>query len=514
MAEEKRNTRYSYFAQFIANHLADHSKIRRLKSSKGQALINGVAGHMEDLSDSMDLATRNLFLDLASLDTPDIIWSTSLPAHWKLQYPSENRNLLKNSSFEITTNQRILPDWWRSISTAVDEITYTDGVIGANALSIPAPVAGVGTTSTVLYQDVAVEIMAGTNLIPSCWYRIDRVLSGVLTPPADSFGLHLTATLRDGTTETSMSNFAIDTDGKWRRLSFTYTPTQDVVRLRVSVSIINNIGFNWLDPVDVDCFQLERSSITSSWMPHIQDSLQYLDLDSLALAPAIFEAGTRAQYVQKLKDFWLESIPTRVEVEDAAYTPYGSAQVEVFGGLEVDFWKNTIRFNYQKANYAVRKIGTADTGADLFADYSLAFLDYEGKYEVDTTITIVGITFFHNKLWVVFTGTDWKGYTKTYLGIVDPKVPHPEPTYLEVDACLELPSAPANIDRAFIRYEDQQHLAVGNSTSMVLYRLYYDYFMVDNFRNKVFFREDYTNVSPMEVNPYIKSLDNRLSRNS
>jgi len=90
MSEEKRGRYYSFYTQLIANRMAQHSKMRRLKSSVGQELINSMAVNFEDISNTMDLSIRNLFLDIANLDTPDVIYYSLLESSWKLQHPIFN----------------------------------------------------------------------------------------------------------------------------------------------------------------------------------------------------------------------------------------------------------------------------------------------------------------------------------------------------------------------------------------------------------------------------------------
>ena len=361
MSEEKRGRYYSFYTQLIANRMAQHSKMRRLKSSVGQELINSMAVNFEDISNTMDLSIRNLFLDIANLDTPDVIYYSLLESSWKLQHPIFNKNILRNSSFELHTNERILPDWWTCNPSSAD-ISYTDGVVGNNALRVVA-----GTNETVLLTQTLEDttITAGQSVTLSCWYRIDKQLTGTVLVPADYFGLHIIGTKRDGTQESYITNFSTDTAGKWRRVSFTYTPTRDIIKIDVTVSVLNSPTFNWLDPVDVDCFQLERSPSPTSWSSNIFEQPFYMDIPEEFQSPVVFEHGVRPQYAYTLNDFWYESKPTRIELEKSTYTSYGNPKTKVLGGLEVDFWNNRIPYSFHVHGSQIRKMGSSAWGNDI-----------------------------------------------------------------------------------------------------------------------------------------------------
>ena len=101
-------------------------------------------------------------------------------------------------------------------------------------------------------------------------------------------------------------------------------------------------------------------------------------------------------------------------------------------------------------------------------------------------------------LLVVLKKVDYAGTTKRYLAIVDPRVPEPVPSYMEVVSMIELSgiSTATKISRADVRYSDQQHLYVGNGESEWAFTLHYDYFMVDFNRKAMYYREDYSTVVP------------------
>jgi hypothetical protein len=56
---------------------------------------------------------------------------------------------------------------------------------------------------------------------------------------------------------------------------------------------------------------------------------------------------------------------------------------------------------------------------------------------------------------------------------------------------VELPGIPTTVDRAEFRYDDPQHIYLGDSTNEYRVRLYYDYFMFDNATYWTYFREQY-----------------------
>jgi hypothetical protein len=167
---------------------------------------------------------------------------------------------------------------------------------------------------------------------------------------------------------------------------------------------------------------------------------------------------------------------------------------------EVDFWKDEWYFRWQLgydgANPRVRAFGTdAD---DVIGPFNLAFRNYRNWFEDGISWTPESMTAFNGYLWAIIKKANHLGQTRRYLAIIDPKFPRPFPSYLEVTAMIELSdiSTSLRLSRCEVRFSDQQWLYVGDGETEWVYRLYYDYFMVDYNRRILYMREDYDVVVP------------------
>jgi len=479
---------YSPWTQRIANGLPSWNAIRRVRDSNGQQLLNASAGRPIDfIYEQMERSLRNKFINTVDLNEPDCITKIEIPQGVTLTEPTEIRNRLLNSSFEIWTNQTIIPSYWRNSGTGTVQVTDT-GFVGTRSLTLSADL----NESITVYQEFEENIPAGQEWSFSTWYAIDSALG--LTAPATGFGLEAVGYCVDGTTETLRVAFATDTGGLPNRVSVVSSYAKAVYKVRVQVVCSHTGTFLFTDSVIVDLIQAEIGDTVTPWRPHPFDYWPHVTIDH-SLAPVLVESGHRAQYVERIEDFWLKAIPTRLSpkvgltesaTSDTAPTPDADG-ITTYGrtGRWLDVDMDGQEWPYEAVAYSllgVHKIRFVGTIApDIYGDFSLAFRNYRNYFEIDSAIVIEAITDFNGLLWVVLKTDDLAGATKRYIAVVEPHTPWPRPAYLEVLSLIELPepSTSVLITRVEFRYDDQQHIYVGNGNLTFVYRLYYDYFTIN-----------------------------------
>jgi len=509
---------YSSWTQKIVNGLPSWNDIRRLRTSNGQSLMNAAAGRPLDfIEEQMEEDLRNRYLSTVDLNQPDIVTRVEIPQGVSLAQPETIRNRLLNSSFEIWPNQSELPAQWRSDGTG-SVVVSSAGFIGTRALSLSAAL----NQSIGIYQEFEQNIPVGQEWSFSVWYAITSSLG--LTAPATGFGLEAIGYCSDGSTETLRVAFSTNTSGVPKQATVTGSYTKAVYKVRVRLVCSHTGSFLFTDSVIVDLVQAEIGDVVTPWRPHPFDYWPHITIQ-YQLSPVLLETGHRAQYTETMGDFWLKALPTRVTPKvgltesatmDAAPTPDGDGVTTYGTGgrwVEVDQYND--EWPYQAAAYSsgsshkIRFIGTITP--DIFGTFDLAFRNYRNYYETDTAITLEAMTEFNNVLWVILKKADLSGTTKRYLAVVDPHTPWPRPSYLEVPILIELaePSISTRITRCEFRYEDQQHLYIGNGQFTFVYRLHYDYFTIDG--NYLFLREDPASIVIMDAEPTKKEYTTELS---
>jgi hypothetical protein len=493
---------YSPETQRIANELPRWMKARRESDSNFQFVMRPPGEHLEGLNESLEQSLQDNFIGLANPDEPDLLKKVQLPPTVQLARPENLENRIFNSSFEIVTSQDRLPDFWRPEGTGL--VTIGAGLLGTRSLEFQL---GIGQWAAA-YQDTRWPIRAGERWTFYVWYKC-QVIG---TVPTTGFGIEIVGTRGDASTETLRANFDADTLGYPRRLVLKGVFTQDVVSWRFRI-IATNSGPFPVASLLVDAAMAAPGDTAKEWKPHIQDSYPYMLMDGLA--PVVVEHPFRAQMVTRQTDFWLKAIPTRIGslqllsssgTVDPTPTP-GTDGFAVYAEagrfVEVDFWKKewpgTWQLGYQSASPRIRGL-TYDAG-DVLGPFNIAFRNYRNWFDDGHVWTPEGMTYFHGYLLVVLQKQNYLGQTKRYLAIVDARRPRPFPTYMEAWALLELPgiSLGTRLSRVAIRWSDQQHLYVGDGQSEWVYRLHYDYFILDEDAKIVYLREDYGTVVPQLI---------------
>lgn len=483
-----RHRFYSNMTQVIANNLPDWSKIRRVRQSNGQELLNSMYGMwLKDLSETEDLNMRRKFLLVAPLDEADIVTEAVIPSSISLDEPAGISNILRNSYFQIRSYGHDLPDRW--LGTATKAIVTT-GLEGHNALQL-----SVASSSTAeVYQDLVLRIRAGEKWTGSVFYKIP---TNALTKPTSGFGLQLIGTLSNNTTETLQSVFEPTTDGEWARLTVTGSFTRETRKLRFKIVIKDEGGFLFSgNTVDIDCCQLEVGSQASPWRAREDDRYPYMQRDTLA---AIHVTGSdSAILVDNDRDFWPHSFPTRAQHSGSLAET--APAVTLAGRFPNTDWQDKTQFfgfEIQSPRLMYRDIDFSD---DVLADFYLAFRNQDGFYKIKSTgVTLETLTSFGEYLWVIGTMPGLDGVTARYLMVVDPKFTWPatSPQYLEVISSVQLtddvPIGEA-ITSCEFRQEDRQHLYVYTASDLYVQRLRYDIYTLDTATGRVLLRENPTSL--------------------
>lgn len=476
---EARIGYHSSVTQEIVNQLPMWWSGRRLRTSKYNQIVNYLAGtQIADLVSRNDDAFVGGVLALADANVPDILLKYQVPASVGLREDYVSRNLLVNGSFKLRTNPYLVADNWTYSGT----IQYQTGLFNNTAVAMD-PTAGLAY----LRQELYLDIPAGKKLCASCYYRIPTwAAAGAVVPTGH--GITFTVRYKDGTTSVGYAQFAAHTQGEWKRVQTYLTLTANIDLITFQVQTFTTAGFAINQQVVVDGCQVEQAQRASQWEPSRLDSPHYVGFSDSP--PVDFEAEHLLYYTDALRDFWYRAEPTRTGV---TYSRTNEIVSSATAGTETltDYFGEDWDCTFSHSGNKVKKIGITCPDEE-YGSYDLAFYNPRGFYETGYTYTIQALTWFADRIWLVINTRNIPENTMTaILCTVDPRVPSPEPDYLEVTAAISMPDVPLDIDRMEFRYEDQQHIYLGNATTEYRVRVYYDYYMVDTQTYMAYFREQY-----------------------
>lgn len=490
---------YSPEVQRVANYLPPWMKARRESDSNFQYLMRPAGSHLETVFAEVEQGLENNYVGMADPDEADQLKAIRLPESAALVSPDYLENRLFNSSFELVTSQDRLPDFWQPEGTGT--LAIGAGILGTRSLEFQLT----ASQWAAAYQESELPIRAGELWVFYIWYACQ--VTG--TVPATGFGLEVVGTHGDASTETLRASFEADTLGYPKRLVLRGSFIQDVVKWKFRIVATNSVGFPVTSLV-VDAAWACPGDTAKEWKPHILEAPPHIALDTIA--PVVLEHPYRAQFATSQEDFWDRAIPTRIGAlsslpSTGTVDPVPSAGADGFAVyasagrfVEVDFWKKewpgTWQLGYQASDPRIR--GLTDEAGDVLGPFTIAFQNYRNWFDDSHAWAPEGMTYFHDYLWVVLQKQDYLGQTKRYLAVVEPKHARPFPTYLEARVLLELTgiSLATRLSRVELRWSDQQHLYVGDGQSEWVYRLHYDYFILDSSAKVLYLREDYGLVVP------------------
>ena len=475
---EKRDSHYSQVTQETVNLLPMWHKGRRLRTSNYQQVLNAMVGtqleRMETVNDQLFLDSYLVFVDT---DAPDILLKYQIKANTEFYDTFEAKNLIVNGDFKVRSNPSLIADRWNYTG----DVIYGEGLISNVCATFDNEVGSGGS----VYQEVFIELPAGTPLCSSAYYLVPTwTTTGNSTN--DNHALQMEVYYKDGTTETVTTQFALTTGGYWMRAYASTTTDRQCFKIVVTGKSTKSATFTINQPVLVDAFMLEYSTKPSQWEPSRLDYPHYLSVTQFPLVA--FRAEHPVYLAENLENFWFNAMPTRALAVSSRSSTI-SAVTGVGSVSLVDYFGETWDAEFQHTGTHIQKVGVTCDG-EVYGTYELAFINARDRYQVGQTYTIKALAWFHDMVWAVVQ-KDVLGTSMLLLCVIDPKVPSPEPDYLEVVASVELSGIPTDIDRAEFRYNDQQYIYLSDGVTEYAVRLYYDYFMFDVDSFMAYFREEY-----------------------
>lgn len=468
----------SEYAQELVNQLPYHSKIRRDASSTGWNLVDQLAGtHMEDLQVILERSLRDSFLTTLSLDTANRYWYKQLDGTWLMNAPSNSRNLLLNSSFDIQSDHSWFADEWDWNTEG--SVTRIDGHNSGTALRLTPD----GDDPTVA-QYVEEFFTAGDTVSLSFFYKSS----------ANSGRVWMDLHHADETTSTVEYTIQ-DSSSRWVKERISTTATKRVMAITVYARAFNSV-------VDYDSFMLQRDDQDRTWVPNLEDNYRWITLNNRT--PVFIYRPRFIQYTgevgEPLGEYqWWYANPTRTALDSTIEDDGAGVDTKFVTGLSTDFWGNSWNMGVKKSGDNIQ-LENLDAG-DVHVVYSLRFQSLDNRY-IEDTYSLEAITVFRDKVWVVLTKNDWAGSSKRYLGVCDIKTPRSVTNnsadsysdYLEVQTLLELDSNIPPIRSIYFLREWPDVLFMADGININVVRLYYDYMTIDRRTNEAFFREDYDNL--------------------
>lgn len=479
---EKRTVWTSTWTQRLANELPEFMVARRDASSVGQELLNSIAQNLQIAESDLSRARFEQYLSTTSNDQHDIHYRFILPEGQNLTPPDEV-NLIRNSSFEIRTDQAWFSDWWDWDGNGT--VSIVSGLRTEKALSV---------LNGKVAQELQRSFAPGHRLTLSGWYKV----------AASGSQVELTVTYSDATTQTWSTNLAVSSN--WSKFSLTSSAFSK------RVDLIHIVITGGASALSVDNLQLERGAESSRWVPNIED--RYFWIEDTEPCPISLLSPTYCQYMgqsdsPEVEYEWWRAHPTRATLASTQTKAPFSVPSDQTLGYQYDFYKRRWLEAWRISSNKIQRYGPE--AGDIYANYDLWFPTLEGQYYADT-YTLEALTVFRDVGWVVYTRSNWAGVTKRYLGIFSPNVPRstslesttPQSSYLEILTAIELPVNSAVNRMAFFQ-DFSEALYLHDGTDEYVVRLYYDYILINFEQESVYTRHRYTNAVPYFVNPVRRS---------
>lgn len=475
----------------IANNLPDHSVIRRDHRSLGYQFLDQAAGvPLQVLSDELKRQIQDMFLGTASKDAADHAWTTQLRGDWNLESPDNEVNMVRNSSFEVVSDESWFADEWDWNGSGLLDVAT--GVASNKALRLT-----MGVVSPQIAQRIERFLQPGSSVLLSGWVKIPVGAVGRLRVEfvhVDDTSTFLTITLDDGADE-------------WVR----YFATTAVLKQTAYMIIRGDVS---MGAIDFDNLQLERGTVLSPWRPHIFDSLRAITTDDTppvaVMQPQFVQFAGFQELPQSQFDWWF-GYPTRLELYDTE----ASAGPDV---SEFNLYDTFTDFIGEQWPVALRKSGNdiqrfSPTANDIFANFSLRFWTLDGQF-VEDTYTLEALTVFRDRVWAVILKDDWSGNSKRYLAVASlrhPLQPQLTPTaytdYLEVTTLLELTGVTTAITAMSFFNGNPEALYMGDGSTLYTTQLHYDYMALDRSRGQLFLRERYDDIVVLNMNERMRNAD-------
>jgi hypothetical protein len=501
------------FAQVVGNEFPLWHAGRTNFFSRTQRFLNILSHPLWEFDQRLQYDRRNRYISTVDMFQPDSAHriGVNVPLQLDSKDVTDPKNLLANPDFSIPGLARYNMPWrWTDRFTATTGTVahYEDNALMGSGCVRMFAAAG---KSCFLRQNVQKTLGVNDSVTASAF---------VLVPIPETAGtsegdLVITVLYADGTSKMQKTALPGGTDGAWRRISATITPTKRVVRVDFMIAIVNELAHDY--EVFVDACQLELGTAPTSFFRRRGERLHWMDPDERP-APYFVEAlgsassrtvehvtgspTTYSEYqryriwpTQDVYQWWLNAIPTRVDTM-AVDSESLEANVQFRYGFEASPHDRARRAAIFQISSDKTKIEWAieETPIDVLFSYQLADHHMDGgnwdEYGIadveDTSysIAIEAITLHKDLLWVVAKET-WNSTTLRVLKVClpfqrpDVLADSAQPNFLEVLQDYDLGLATGTVSAIGFAEGDDSKLLLTLDGGEYVAQLWYDYALYD-----------------------------------
>lgn len=471
--------------QAIVNNLPSWMKLRQDIESTGWKVVNSWGMQLEKLiEDSVDY-TCNMFLETADKKQ-----------RYKINYIDLDkthagglRNILYNSAFSIKDlGRNYLPAGWTSYGRTGTSLVYDKECL----IGVPIEIVNSRLSQTVYVSSVIEKFTLSVYcLIPTVDSSVKIIIS--------SESLDGTNTMQEATLSTRSS--------EWRRLVTTLTVCDEVYRVKITI-----LGSG--AAVYVSAPQLEIGNSATFWTRNVKDRPAWIRSDSskLNIVQAINTTSVKTKTpilpVGTEEEFLNIEIPTRVELISSRV---GDVELEATQeyGRRLSYQNELYPTQWIVSEGKVEERSLSPTVWDKFADYDIRELRYtsDGLYGTrqDTSVSITPLkSLIRNKLLFVLCLEEKDESTYYTLKITKPFTPPNGENYLEsfTDFVLNIPlqnlygtnQVEETITSIGLDSSDDRLFVINtNIGRQFIYKLYFDYYYLNQRENRIYMLEDYGN---------------------
>lgn len=494
--------------QKILNNLPDWMAMRAIHTSNGQVFVHSYACNLEDSSELIREYRADTFLASANQYQDVHTGISELSFEEDKVYEPTFRNLMFNSSFSLTGPSRYgKPDGWavsRDLLSAVSFDTQ-NSLFGTHGIILD------GTKAAAqIKQNRKLSPSAG-SINASVYVKTDDNGGSSTEIYATSVaGLVIEITYADFSTEAFGVGFPNNSEGKWRRASFSTKITKEMHK--VELFVVNGSAVKMY----FDLPQLELSTVATGWTHNVSDVPTHSEATTRTVNGIQVLLNTQDNIAtRKIElfptesedEFRFVSVPTRVELFTPSDNPNNAfaqklgRQINAFGEIMPVTWVATNDSITEKSLISHDKFGTV-LPADLI-------LDDSGDKKIDKSsitggTTVAKATAVVGQWLYVLTKETYAGSTGYFLKITKPKKVLYEDNFIQSygDLPIDIPlgnsfgigSMTEDIIRMGPCSDIPNAIYIDTNADRRFYlKLKFDYFYADFGARKLFCRENYMN---------------------
>ena len=500
----------SYMTQKIANNFPAWMDLRENHESVAQKLISSWAYNIEDALSLYDEYRADQFFAKANTYKNINLGISQLSFDEEEVYEPNFKNLLFNSSFSINAPARYrAPAGWKIERNNIDalKLNKKESLFGTHALELDN---SAGDAEIAMKQTREFSLSGGHLNLSVFVKTVDASGDTSTRFDAEEAGIILVLSFNDYTTKTYGVGFPVNTEGKWRRASFSVELQKEL--FKYEVIIINRAQKKYL----IDLPQLEVGKTASSWTVSENDIPIQVEEETRKVGSVqVIVGGDYKQQTTKFElleipleeDFREIAIPTRLVPFSLNKEPYNN--IKRYFGKEITYMKEEMTINWltsdnhiiQKSAYTPDRLGNPMLPADLFIDENGdKFLDTAA---IDSSsIQVKGLTLLNNIIFAACKETYLERTIHT-LKFIRPYKLNYEDTILQsigdiqipidLSAIPELDIAETNITNIGICRDIPDCIFIDTDAEKRFYfKMKFDYFYANLSSRKLFCRENFT----------------------